>query len=222
MTMTAAVAGLDDTDLAESRTRSARQIALQAVLLGVLADQVFRNAQHGLGWPIWIAALAVASLLVVRYGSQRMGREQAAWLGVAILCATSTAWRDAEGLQLLNTVATLVALAMFSMASAGRPATSVLTARVRDVLTAWFYAGRDGTFGTLRLFGEAEVGSAIRSTAVARWPVLRAVLLTLPVFIVFTALLSRAIPSSDKGPTWVVEITWCMSHPHRRLRSLIR
>ena len=192
--MTAAVAALDDSDLAESRTRSARQVALQAVLLGVLADQVFRNAQHGLGWPIWIAALAVASLLVVRYGSQRMGREQAAWLGVAILCAASTAWRDADELQFLNTVATLVALAMFSMASAGRPATSVLTARVRDVPTAWFYAARDGAFGTLRLFGEAEVGSAIRSTAVARWPVLRAVLLTIPVFIVFTALLSRADP----------------------------
>lgn len=191
--MAAQVLELDEGDIRDTNTRSARQIVLQAALLGMLADNVLQNAPNGLGWSIWIAGLAVAVVLVVTYRGARFSREQSAWLAMAVACAVTVAWRDT--LQPVNVLATLVALAMFTMSYAGQPASSILSSRLRDVITAWVYAAKDAVSGTAPLLiREAALGSAIRSSAAARRPALRAAVLTAPLVIVFTALLSRADP----------------------------
>ena len=190
--MAAAIEVLDDTP--DQRTRPARQIALEATLLGVLADNVLRRASDGLGWSIWVAALAIATVLVVRQRRERMRPEQVLWLVLAVASASNVAWRAAEELQAWSVFATLIALAMYSMASVGRPASSIFSAHVRDIPMAWLLAAKDGLFGTPGLLKDAEIGSAIRSSAAARRPALRAVVITVPLVIVFTALLSRADP----------------------------
>jgi len=193
--MATVVAELEEADARESNTRSARQIVLQAALLGMLADNVLRRAPGGLGWAIWIAGLAIATALVVRYRGGRFSREQWAWLALAVACAAAVAWRDAELLQATNVVATLASLAIFAMSYVGLPAPSILAARVRDVLAACGYSAKDALSGTPRLLlREAEIGSAIRASAVARRPALRAAILTAPLVILFIALLSRADP----------------------------
>lgn len=193
--MAEGVAELDEADVRESNTRSARQIVFQAALLGVLADNVLRSGPGGLGWAIWIAGLVTATLLVVRYRGARLTREQGAWLALAAASAAAVAWRNAEELQAANVLATLVALSLFAMSYVGLPAPSILGARTRDVLAAGFFAAKDVLAGAPRLlFGEAEFGSAIRASAAARRPALRAVLLTVPLVVVFAALLSRADP----------------------------
>lgn len=193
--MATAVMDLDDDDVRAWTARSARQIILQATLLGLLADNILRRAPGGLGWSIWIAALAISVVLVVRYRGGRVSREQSAWLATSVACAAAVAWRDADLLQATNVFATLVALAMFAMCRAGLPAASILGARLRDVLTAWVHAAKDAVWGALPLlFRDAALASVIRSSAPARRPALRAVVVTVPLVILFTALLSRADP----------------------------
>lgn len=193
--MAAVVADLEEIDAGESRTRSARQIVLQAALLGLLADNVLRSAPEGFGWTIWIAGLAIAAVLVVRYRGGHLSREQRAWLAVAVACASAVAWRDADLLRVANLFATLAALSLFAMSHVGIPAPSILGARTRDVVAAGLYSAKDTLTGAPRLlFGEAQFGSAIRESATARRPALRAVVLTVPLVVVFAALLSRADP----------------------------
>lgn len=187
----------DEDEISESGIRSARQILLQSIILGLLADNVFRRAPDGLGWGLWTAALAFAAILVARYREQRLRREQIVWLGVAVAFAFFVAWRAAEELQILNTVATLIALALFASVSAGRPMISVLASRIRDVVAALYYAAIDGLSGGLKLiFRDIDLPSALRAAASTHWggPAVRAILLAAPLFFVFTVLLSRADP----------------------------
>lgn len=184
-----------DDELADTTVRSARQILLQAVILGLMADNVFRTAPGGIAWVSWIAALSGAAVLVARYRGERLNVESRVWLLVAVGCAGLVALRAAEALQFVNTVATLVALALFSVAASGRPVVSIFAARIRDVIASLVYAAIDGLTGAGRLgYRDADLGAAIRSTAATRWPWLRAILLTLPLFVAFTVLLSRADP----------------------------
>lgn len=186
---------IDYDDIADTNARSARQILLQSILLGVMADSVFRPEPTGVAWVSWVAALAGAAVLVARYRGDRLSREASAWLLVAVMCAALVALRAAELLQLVNTAATLTALALFSAAASGRPVTSIFAARVRDVLASLVHAAADGLTGAARLvFRDADLGRAISTSASTRWPLLRAMLLTLPLFVAFAALLSRADP----------------------------
>jgi hypothetical protein len=194
-TMATTTSELDDAEIRDSRVSSARQILLQAALLGVLADNTIRNTGEGRGWTIWVAALVVAVLLVVRRRGEQLKREQLAWLGAAVVCAVAFAWRDSEMLQAANVLGTLVALALASMAFAGAPAPSILAARLRDLVAAGVYSARDVLGGVASLiFRDAALGSAIRTSAVSRRPILRAALLTIPLLFVFIPLLSRADP----------------------------
>jgi uncharacterized integral membrane protein len=185
----------EDDEIADANVRSARQILLQAVILGLMADNVFRTAPGGIAWLSWIAALSGAAVLVARYRGERLNVESRVWLLVAVGCAGLVALRAAEALQFVNTVATLVALALCSAAVSGRPVVSIFVARIRDVLAALIHAAIDGLTGAARLgYRDADLAATIRSTAATRWPWVRAMLLTLPLFVAFTALLSRADP----------------------------
>ncbi|HSQ31476.1 MAG TPA: DUF4173 domain-containing protein [Gemmatimonadaceae bacterium] len=176
-------------------TRVARRVLIEAVLLGVLADAVLRNAGDGLGWTLWIIALAAAAVSVIRRRELTVTREQIAWLGAAIACAAAFAWRDAEQLRATNVLGTLVALAMFGMSAAGLPAASILAARLRDVVAAGVYTIRDIIVGApLLVARDAELHAIPAVRGGASWTALRAVLLTAPLVLVFTILLSRADP----------------------------
>lgn len=185
----------DETDLQPPATRTARQLLVQAVLLGALADGALRNAQGGLGWTIWIIGLAFAAVVIATQSGDRLKREQSAWLLLAVGCAAAVAWRDAESVQAANVLGTLAALAMFAMSAARAPAASILSARLRDVILAFVYAARDAIAGAPPLLlRETRLDSMIRASVLARSPVVRAAILTIPLLIVFTALLSRADP----------------------------
>lgn len=185
----------EDKSLPGERTRAARRILIEAALLGVLADGALRNAPAGLGWTLWVIALALAAVNVARRHGLSVTHEQTAWLGAAIACATAFAWRDAEELRVANVLGTLVALTMFAMAAAGAPVASILRARVRDVVTAGGYTVRDLVTGTPMLVArDAELLALPAVRGGASWTALRAVLLTVPLVLVFAALLSRADP----------------------------
>ena len=184
----------EQVDERATKGRTARQIILQAALLGVLADSVMRHPGGGIGWTVWVAALALVAIIVARHRDQRLTVSQQGWLGVAVLCAAGVTWRDAEMLQPLNVLGTLAALSLAAMTLASVPAVSLWSARLRDVIAAGVASGLDAAFGVLSLGRHAELGEAIRSSAAGRKPALRATLLTLPIVAVFALLLSRADP----------------------------
>lgn len=190
-----AAPSIDVDPMPAERTHAARRILLEAALLGMLADGALRNAGDGLGWTIWVVALALAAVSVARRLDHNITAEQSAWLCAAVLCAAAFAWRDADELRALNVLGTLVALAMYAMVAAGLPAPSILAARLRDVVAAGVYAVVDLVSGApILVAGEAELQSLPVVRGGASWSGLRALLLTAPVVIVFTVLLSRADP----------------------------
>src|SRR5262245_3816588 len=129
--MTVGTADLN-TDETSERTFAARRILVEAALLGLLADGALRNASDGLGWTLWVLALALVALNVARNRGIAVTREQLSWFGVAVVCATAFAWRDAEELSAFNVLGTLVAFTMFAMCATGRPAATIFATRVRD------------------------------------------------------------------------------------------
>ncbi len=193
--MAVGIADANKGDMTGERTRAARRILIEAVLLGVLADAALRNAGDGLGWTLWVVALAAAALDVARRRNPGATREPMAWLGAAVACAAAFAWRDADQLRAANVLGTLVALAMFAMSAAGLPAASILAARLRDVVAAGVYAIRDVIVGApLLVARDTELNAIPAVRGGASWTALRAVLLTAPLVLVFTILLSRADP----------------------------
>jgi hypothetical protein len=193
--MSAETVDTDIADLPSERTRTARTILLEAALLGVLADGAMRSAPDGFGWTVWVIGLAFASLNVARRRGLNVTREQIAWVGAAVACAAAFAWRDTEELRAFNILGTLVALAMFSMAAAGMPVASILVARIRDVITAGLYTIRDIVVGApVLVVSDADPLSLPAVRGGASWTALRAVLLTVPLVLVFIVLFSRADP----------------------------
>ena len=113
--MHSAIAVAPTTSLATERARAARGVLATSALLGVTADVALRNLSGGLGWTLWVAALAGAALNVARRSSI-LTVEQIVWLGAAFVCAAAFAWRDAGDLRVANVLGTLVAIAMFAPA----------------------------------------------------------------------------------------------------------
>lgn len=193
--MTAGTVHIASTGATSTRTRAARVMLVGAALLGLFADVALRNAPGGLGWTVWVLSLALTATAVARRIGHPLSSEPLAWLAIAVVCAAGVAWRDAEVLRVLNVFGTLVAIAMFSMSAAAMPVTSVLITRVRDVIAIGVYAVRDLVFGVLMLVGrEADLATLPVVRGGASWTVLRSVLLTVPLVLIFVPLLSRADP----------------------------
>ena len=175
--------------------RAARTALVSAGILGVVADLTLRTAGDGLGWTLWVFSLAGTALHVGRRRGIPVSTEPIAWLAVAVTCAAAFAWRDAEALRIANVLGTLVAVSMFGMAASGLPAASVLVARLRDVVATGIYAARDVVAGAILLVARDVDLPALPAFRGGRsWTAVRALLLTLPVALVFVVLLSRADP----------------------------
>jgi hypothetical protein len=194
----AAINAQEQDELTSERTRTARTILVEAALLGVWADVTLRNAPDGLGWTLWVISLALAALTVARRRGLPVNREQLAWLGIAVTCAAAFAWRDAEELRVFNVFGTLVALAMFSMTAFGVPATSILVARIRDVILGGIFTVLDIIAGAPMLVArDAELLSLPAVRGAASFTVLRAVLITIPVAPRCSSCLSSTLKSSS-------------------------
>jgi hypothetical protein len=193
--MEAAAISAEDERKTSDRARFARLVLAEALLLGVLTDTVLRDAPWGIGWTLWVAGFVVTVCLLAVRGGATLTREQIAWAAVAVVCSIGFAWRDAGVLHLVDWLAGTFALAMLSMTFARVPRTSVFGARVRDLIAAWGYAIKDGLGGAGRLWTrDAVLRDAVRDSAARRIAVVRAVVVALPLLLVFGSLLSQADP----------------------------
>jgi hypothetical protein len=142
---------------------------------------------------LWFAVIAVG---LVRQNAGALSCESRRWLAVAVLFAAGLSWRDAELLQFFDVLAMLTALVLLAMSIGAIPVPGLATARIRDLIRAAFGTGIDVATGVLPLvLRDAELHTVPRPSndgSVRR--IARAVVITIPILIVFTLLLTHADP----------------------------
>lgn len=173
---------------------TARRALLAAGALGILADLLLRNGPAGLGLPIWMLAFAAILITLLRHVGRPLSAEGRCWLGVAILFAAGQAWRDSDLLHVFDFLAMLSALVLVAMSLSAVPVARLAVARVRDLLRAAFGTGVEVAFGAPQLLiNDTELhATLVPATGVRR--VSRALVITLPVLLLFTVLLANADP----------------------------
>ncbi|MEX2177805.1 MAG: DUF4173 domain-containing protein [Gemmatimonadaceae bacterium] len=178
------------------RALLARRALLGAILLGILADPLLRNDPWGLGLLAWMVAFATIVIALVRQSGRTLSRESSIWLAVAVLFAAGLSWRDAEVLQFFDVVAMLTALGLLALSLNAIPVPGLALARVRDLIRAAFGTGLDVATGVVPLvIRDAELHTTIRpSTDGVVRRIGRALVITVPILLVFTLLLARADP----------------------------
>ena len=92
---------------ARERSGSGRVVAVAPLLvaglvLGVLGDVLLRApGPPGLNMFLWVAAVALAALVLHRRAGVGLDRERVTWLAIGVLFAAGLVWRDAPPLKLL-------------------------------------------------------------------------------------------------------------------------
>lgn len=178
------------------RALIARRALLGAVLLGILADPLLRNGPWGVGLLVWMVAFAAIAIALVRRSGRPLSRESRLWLAVAVLFAAGPSWRDAELLQVFDVLAMLTALVLLAMSINAIPVPGLALARVRDLIRAAFGTGLDVATGVFPLvLRDAELHAALRPSSGGRVrQIAKALVITAPLVLVFTLLLTQADP----------------------------
>lgn len=179
-----------------SSARVTPRVLLAALLLGILADPLLRNGLWGVGTLVWIVVLAAVVVTLARHAARPLSRESIGWLAIAVLSAAALSWRDADMLKGFDFLAMLAALALLAMSIGGVPVASIAQARVRDLIRAAFGTGLEVATGAVSLLlRDVQFHSAPRSPSQGRVRQFgRALLITAPIILVFTLLLTRADP----------------------------
>jgi len=170
-----------------------RSILLAALVVGIAADAL-RAGFDGLGFPLWIAILALTTVALAWRDDRSLPREAAGWLAIAVLASAGIAWRTTGELQALDFLATLLALGLAAV-TLGQPEAGVLRARLRDTVWAGVRVLRDVFIGALPLTFYELVAPGSPGTHRRRaWPMVRTVLIVIALVAVFGSLLRGADP----------------------------
>ena len=172
---------------------------LAAVLLGTLGDWLFRAPGPGINLVLWVVAALGGTAWVARLRGRAITSDQWALAVAVVFFAGVFAWRDAEGLLVLNMLAMLSAFGLFALALEGWPA-SVVRGSVGELLVGGASVGFSGAFGTpVLIAGDRALSDG---GARPRWrmatAIARGALIALPVLLVFGALLSSADPRFER------------------------
>ena len=171
-----------------------RLILCAALLVGIAADLLLRVGINGIGFPLWIAILALAAAALARRDGRGIPREAFGWLVAAVLAAFGLAWRSAEELQGFDFLATLLTLG-FAAIALGQPQASLVGARLRDTVWAGARVLRDVFIGAIPLTLRELLAPGTRDAASRRgWPVIRTTLIVVALLVVFGSLLRAADP----------------------------
>jgi len=172
----------------------ARRILLEALFLGLLGDSLLREGP-GLGLFLWIIAFAITVLRLVRRRGEGLRREQIGWLMTGIVFAGFFAWRNSADLLFYDFMAMVGAgLLLAATLGAGSPIRSILGQRVRDLVGAVVFAVRQSVAGVIGPVRESDIGAPASWYQGRARAGLRAVVLTIPVLLVFGLLFANADP----------------------------
>ena len=180
-----------------STTKSGLGICGAAIVLGVLGDALLRSMPWGLNVLLWIGALALIGLMLIRGQRIRLtggGR----WLIIpALIFAAAFAWRDSIVLQTCNLLAMLTALALVAFRS---QAGQVRIAGLTDYGRALVLAGVNALFGVLSLiFGDIHWRQITPNRSSGRLIAIGSgVLIAVPLLFIFGSLFVAADAAFEK------------------------
>jgi hypothetical protein len=173
---------------------TATTVAAAALTLGVVADTLFHDGPGPVSFAIGSLLVAVTLVAIVWRSGRALPRESGAWLFGAVLFASLTAWRNAEILQALDTVAALGCLVLAAVRLRD-PRNGVLAERWRDTVAAAVSQFVDVAVGIFPLVLREVAARGIRSQAGARLHrILRPALFVALILLVFGSLLRSADP----------------------------
>jgi len=193
----------------------ARRVLLGAAVLGILADPLLRNEPWGLGLLVWMAVFVATATVLVRQSRGPLSRETSLWLVVAVIFAAGLSWRDSEMLLVFDVAAMLAALVLLAMSLDAIPVPSLARARVRDLIRAAFGTGLGVATGVVPLLmRDAELHTALRPSDDGNFRrIARALVITAPILLVFTLLLTEADPVFGSFFTFpAVDLEVVLSH----------
>ena len=171
-----------------------RLVLAAALIVGIAADALLRDGFQGVGFPFWIAIVALTAVALAGRDGRTVSRAAAGWLAVAVLTAASIAWRAESELSGLDFLATLLALGLAAVAI-GQPEAALLGARLRDTVWAGARVLRDVVVGVVPLALRELLAPNTRDVAGRRgWPMLRTTLIVVALIVVFGSLLRAADP----------------------------
>src|SRR5829696_3501174 len=172
----------------------AQTLLWQAALLGLSGDALIYNGPVGPGMALWVFVICLATLSLTWSAGRRVPREAAAWLGVAVVFATCTAWREGEALRVLDVLATLAVLGLAAVALRD-PASALVAPRLRDTLWAGLAIVRSTARGIVPLALRELFAADRRSGGLGRArTAMRLGLIAATLLLVFGSLLRSADP----------------------------
>ncbi len=191
--------------------RTAAVLAATALVLGVLGDALFYHAPPGVNIPLWQSALVVALLLSARTSHVVLAPRQLVLIGGSLLLSAGIAWRGSEFLQFVDfclaALLMLLAIALPPKLGARRMG---FVAFVFS-LTVGLYSMATGALRLLSLLPRMVGGSGASSSL---WRAGLAVLLVLPLLIVFGALFISADAVFESWATALVSPDFETVFPH--------
>lgn len=178
------------------RSRLAARTLGEALLLGVVGDALLRTPAWGANMTVWSLGLIAAMLTLARRRTTRVSPDAYSLAIPAIAISLLFAWRGADSLAAYNTLALLGTLALIAAAVDSPPEESVFGRRIRDVVSDLVMVGVSTAVGMIPLV-LSDV--SLRDVAGARGThravaALRAVLVAIPLLLVFGSLFVSADP----------------------------
>ena len=178
------------------RPQIARRAIACAAFLGLLADPLLRNGPWGFGLLIWMCAFAAVVVTLGQNSGRPFSAESSGWLALAVIFAAGLSWRDTDVLQFFDVVAMLTSLTLLAMSMTAIPVAGIASARVRDLIRAAFGTGLDVATGAVPLvIHDMELHAELRaSNEGSARKVGRAIVITVPIVLVFMLLFVQADP----------------------------
>lgn len=158
--------------------------------LGLLADGLLRGWPWGINVLLWVSALALAVMGLLKW-QQIEAKGEGQWLLLpALFFAAGLAWRASATLSFLNVLALLVTLALAAWRTR---AGQIRVAGIAEYLLSLFLAAINAIFGPFILAFKIQ-WSTIPRTGGSNYAIAigRGLLITLPLLVVFAGLLMAA------------------------------
>ena len=180
----------------DERRQLAARILADALLLGIVGDALLRVPSWGANLTIWSVGI-VAALLTLAHRRHDTVPADARWVSAAAIgLGLMFAWRHEESLAVFNALAFAGTLLILATAIAHGPGYSVAVTRVRDLVQSALNTGIGTAFGMLPLvLSDVSLRDVAQSRGTARIIVgVRAVLIAIPLLLVFGGLFASADP----------------------------
>ena len=183
-------------DGADERQRLAGRVLADALLLGVVGDALLRVTPWGVNMTIWSVGILAALFSLARRRYETLPAETR-WLAApAIALSLLFGWRDSASLAVFNVLALLATICLVSMTLTGFSSASLLTSRVRDLAIGAFRTGLGTAFGMFSLLlSDVSLRQVTRARGAAQViAVVRALLIAIPLLLIFGGLFASADP----------------------------